>query len=837
MLHDLRYAIRAMLRRPAFTAVVVLCLALGIGANGALFGVIDAILFRPPAGVGRPDGVVRVDIRPADDPALRPRGGLMLRRGATAASYPDFTDLRDRTNVFSAVAAYATARVTLGTGESAEQLSAILASGAYFALLDVKPALGRFFLPEADHQAEERRQVAVLSDDFWRRRFGADPHVIGQSLLIEGKSFTIAGVAPPGFTGADLATPDVWLPLLSTGGTAGLGAAMTTSRAMMWLRVLARLAPGVSLARATTATLDVVHAGDEEASPGKGMPIPPRGPGLVLRGITRTASLVPISTHIDRAAGQESPVPLWLLAVTGTVLLIACANVASLLLARGAARRREIAIRLSIGASQGRLVRHLLTESVLLALLAGVAGVVIAAWSARLLHLLPIPPIAHPVDGRIIALTMALALATSLLFGLAPALHAARTGPGGVLRDETDRASAHRTRLRNGLTIAQIALSLVLLVGAGLFFRSLRNVRAIDTGYDLDHVLIASVNLNSRGYSDAAAADFYRRATERVRALPGIDAAALAEIIPFRMTAMTGISIPGRESPTGEPIIVSTNAVEPDYFRAMGVPLRAGRLFTAADREGSSPVAIINETMARRYWPDESAIGKCIDRRGAPSGSANACMEVVGVVRDAKYGDLQEGPTPHMYTPLAQSTHLGGALLHIRTRGAPEQSAAAVRRAIQTLEPNVPFVDVYPLATTLRSELLPWQIGTTAFTIFGALALTLAAVGLYGVIAFLVTQRTREVGIRMALGAQRGDVLALVLGHALRLTALGVGVGLVLAVALLRLLQHRMYGVSTADPLTLAGVALVLAAVAVAASALPALRAARVDPMIALRHE
>ncbi|MBX6331750.1 MAG: ABC transporter permease [Gemmatimonadaceae bacterium] len=422
-------------------------------------------------------------------------------------------------------------------------------------------------------------------------------------------------------------------------------------------------------------------------------------------------------------------------------------------------------------------------------------------------------------------------------FGLVPALHAARTGPGGVLRDETDRANAHRMRLRNGLTIAQIALSLVLLVGAGLFFRSLRNVRAIDTGYDLDHILIASVKLDSRGYSEAAAADFYRRAAERVRALPGIDAAALAQILPFRMVAMTGISIPGRETATGEPIIVSTNAVDPDYFRAMGISLRAGRLFTDADREGSTPVAIINGTMARRYWPDESAIGRCIGRPDAPSGSADACMEVVGVVRDAKYRDLQEDPTPHLYTPLAQSPRPGGALLHIRTRGAPEQSVAAVRRAIQTLEPNVPFVDVYPLASTLRAQLLPWQVGTTAFTIFGALALTLAAVGLYGVIAFLVTQRTREVGIRMALGAQRGDVLALVLGHALRLTALGVGAGLVLAVALLRLLQHRLYGVSTADPLTLVGVALLLAAVAVVASALPALRAARVDPMVALRHE
>jgi predicted permease len=832
MRQDIRFALRTMANSPTFSAVAILCLAIGIGANSAMYGILDALLFRPPAGVGRPDEVVRIDIQLPQD--RRPRGptARLMQQGGAFASYPDFTDLRDRTDVCSSVAAYSTTQVTLGSGTEARQLSAVLASGEYFRVLDTKPALGRFFPPDEDRIGRNMSQVAVLSYDLWRRQYGGDPAVIGRTLELNGRTFTITGVAPPHFTGVDLGTPDLWVPLLSLAGTTGPDRTLLTTRNAIWLRLLARLKPGVSLPRALTAATAVVRAADDEFAQAFRGPAPA---GLVPR---RTVVLSPVTARVDRAAGQESPVPVWLLAVTGTVLLIACANVAGLLLARGAARRREIAIRLSIGASRGRLVRQLLTESALLALAAGLTGLALSLWSVRLLHRLPIPPIDHPIDLRVAALTLIGATLTSVLFGLVPAMAAARTAPANVLREETGSAVATRTRLRNGLTIAQLALSLVLLVGAGLFFRSLRNVQAIDTGYDLDHLLLASVNLRANGYTDAASLELYRRAVERVRSLPGVEMASLADVVPFRMRVNLGIRIPGREERPEEPIIVSTSAVDPDYFRTVGLPLRAGRTFDDRDRAGATPVAVVNETMAKRYWPDRSALGQCFYAGGPGDTGDGPCLEIVGVVADAKYADLSEPPTPYFYRPLDQSREpMPGLTLYARTRGGPERLASAVQQAIRSLEPDLPFVNTYPLAETLRPQMRAWQIGTAAFTVFGVLALILATIGLYGVIAFLVTQRARELGIRLALGARRADVVALVIAQACRLTGAGIAVGLIAAIGAVRLLGHRLYAVSPTDPLTYGAVAGLLLLVALAASLIPALRASRVDPVVTLRAE
>jgi putative ABC transport system permease protein len=832
MRQDIRFALRAMANSPTFTAVAIVCLAIGIGANSAMYGILDALLFRPPAGVGRPDEVVRIDIQLPQDRRPRGPGARVMQQGGAFASYPDFTDLRDRTDVFSSVAAYSTTQVTLGSGTEARQLSAVLASGGYFRVLDTKPALGRFFPPDEDRIGRNASPVAVLSHELWRRQFGADPAVIGRTLELNGRTFTITGVAPPHFTGVDLGTPDLWVPLLSLAGTTGPDRTLLTTRNAIWLRLLGRLKPGVLLPRALTAATAVVRAADDEFAQAFRGPAPA---GLVPR---RTVVLSPVSARVDRAAGQESPVPVWLLAVTGIVLLIACANVAGLLLARGAARRRELAIRLSLGASRGRLVRQLLTESVLLALAAGLAAVVISLWSVRLLNLLPLPPIDRPIDLRVAAFTILGAALTSVLFGLVPALAAARTAPANVLREETAGPGGTRARLRNGLTIAQLALSIVLLIGAGLFFRSLRNVQAIDTGYDLDHLLLASVNLRARGYTDAAARELYRRAAERVRALSGVEATALANVVPFQMRVNLGIRIPGREERPEEPIIVSTSAIDPEYFRTVGLPLRAGRPFDDRDRAGSTPVAIVNETMAKRFWPDRSALGQCFYTGSPRDAGDGPCLEIVGIVADAKYADLSEPPTPYFYRPLEQAEEpLLGLTLYVRTRGAPDRAAPAVRQAIQSLEPNLPFVNAYPLAEVLRPQVRAWQMGTATFTIFGALALILATIGLYGVITFLVTQRTREVGIRLALGAQRSDVIALVLGHACRLAGAGVALGVAAAAGAVRLVGHRLYGVSPIDPLTYGAVAVLLLAVALAASLVPALRAAAVDPVVALRVE
>jgi len=830
LLNDLRYGARALRRAPGFTLVATLTLALGIGANAAMFGVVDALLFRPPARVADPGRLVRVQTTmptPPGEPAEL----------SSVLSYPAYTDSRDRARGFAGVAAYSRTTVTVGDGDEGRSEQALLATGNYFALLGVRPALGRSLAVTDDHQ-DAPVPSAVVSWDYWQRALSADPAAVGSSITINGRPFTVVGVAPKYFVGTELGAPAFWLPL-ATAPSLGYDARMTRSRYAAWLSVVGRLAPGVSREQAqASAQGAVLSALDEGADPpaGAGLGAGPtagevriaiRGPGGA------PGRRAPVQVKLARLAGGQQgalpgpmgpsralPVSLWFLAVTAAVLLIACANVANLLLARAANRAHELAVRLSIGATLG-----------------AAAGLLLAVVGVALLpRVIPLPPLPPLLDARVLLFTTALTAATTLAFGLAPALRAGRADLNVALAG-SGRGRASRSVGRNTLVVVQLAASVVLLVGAGLFVRSLRNVQAIDTGFAAERLLLASVDLRGSRMTREQADEFWRRALERVLALPGVRAAALGAMPPFEMMMMMPAAVPGRPTPDGRPLPAQTDFADANYFATLGIRLVQGRPFTEADRDGAAPVAIVNEALARRFWGGESPLGQCI--RLGDVGSDASCHEVVGVAADARYSDITQAAGPFFYRPRAQRppTARPMTVMHVRTAGDPAASAGAVRQALQGIDAAVPFVNVRPLVDLIRPQALPWRIGTLLFTLFGALGMVLAAVGLYGVISFLVAQRTREVGVRIALGAQRRDVLALVLGQGARLIVAGVATGALAAAAAARLFASMMYGVSGLDPLVYAATALVLGTVALFATWVPARRATRVDPMVALRAE
>jgi predicted permease len=533
---------------------------------------------------------------------------------------------------------------------------------------------------------------------------------------------------------------------------------------------------------------------------------------------------------------RAMPVSLWFLAITAAVLFIACANVANLLLARATNRAHEIAVRLSLGAQRWRLARQLLTESALLALLGGAGGVLLALAGVALLpRVIPLPPLPPFLDARVLAFSLLLTLATTVAFGLAPALRATRTdlqvalNASGRMRD-----SRHGGRM--ALVIGQLAISLVLLTGAGLFLRSLHNVKAIDTGFDSEHLLFASADLRGARRTREQSDEFWQRSLERVRTMPGVRAASLGATVPFQMNIMMPVSAYGAPAASGEPRVAQADFAGPGYFATLGVAITQGRAFTEDDREGSAPVAIVNETLAKRLWGGAPAIGKCIRAGMAPS---SPCAEVVGVASDARYADITSPPGPFFYRPLAQRPRMGPPMtaLHVRAEGDPAVLAGALRRELQGLDPEVQFVNVQPMTDLIRPQTLPWRIGTLVFTLFGGLGMLLAAVGLYGVLSFLVAQRTREMGVRMALGAQRQDVLTLVLGQGARLIGVGVAVGMIGAALAAQLFASMMYGVSALDPLVYGATAVLLMTIGLIATYVPARRATRVDPVVALRAD
>ena len=803
-------------KSPAFTIIAVLSLALGIGANTAIFSIVNVILLKPV---------------PVNEPARLASVFMLDQRnqGNLPLSHLNYQDLRDQNRVFSGMAAFAFAQLNWSTASDSEQVPAQVVSGNYFELLGVRPSPGRGFLPEEDRKPTP---VAVISHGFWERSLGSDPAIVGKTLTFNRTPFTIVGITPKGFTGTLLGGgPSVWVPM-SMHDVAQPNFTWYEQRRGLFLFAFGRLAPGVSVEQAS-ANLRTIFAQLEQAYPNdnKG-----RSAGAV--------SL--LEARLNPQGQQGAPVvqmSMILMSIVGIVLLIACANVANLMLARASRRRREIAIRLALGASRKRLVRQLLTESVILSVMGSALGLVLAYWLLGLLvgTNLPLPiPVNDnlSLDGRVLGFTAALALTTGPLFGLAPALQGSRPDVVPVLKNETVPAGGGRRglagifSLRQSLVVAQIALSIVSLVAAGLFVRSLSDSRQIDTGFATGGVLVMNFNLGREGYTPERGQQFYQQVVERMTTLPGVVRAAVAQNAPLGGGLLRSVMPEGADTTTRDRILVQVNSVSPGYLDTLNVPLQRGRDFTNDDADGAPKVVIVNETMAARFWPGDDALGKRFRFFGDDDFTT-----VVGIARDAKYNAVTEDATPYIYQPIRQS-YSPAAVLHVRSTVDAASLAAGVRREVQQLDPTLSVFNIRTLEDQVAQSLAPLRVNVILLTTFGALALLLASVGLYGVANYSVTQRTREIGVRMALGAGAGSVLGLVLGRGLVLVAAGLALGRGVAYAMTWAIPAALLpNISPRDPWTFAATAALLASVALIASYIPAWRATRIDPLVALRTE
>jgi predicted permease len=818
---DLRYTIRGLLREPLFTGGVVATLALGVGANATMFGIVDQLLLRPPAYVVEPSMVRRLYAATIDE-----NGVEGTDRGF---GYAAFVNFRAESKSFVDLAAWSMpSPAPLGRGAEAREVFAAPASASLFTMLGVHPHLGRFYSEVEDHPPTGAA-VVVIGHELWRTTFGGETSVLGRTITVDGADYQIVGVAPPGFAGIGLEKVDVWIPMTTSSagwmGRLRRDAAWWEVRGNVWLDLVGRLRPGVTTAEAE-AELAVLYP----RFLGSG---PDPAPAERLARTRPRIVLGPIQAARGPDPGASTRVTLWLLGVSAVVLIIACANVTNLLLSRATRRRREIAVQLAIGAGRGRLIRQLLLESVLLAAIGGVAGMLVARWGGGFVRALLLPSVAWNdtlIDPRVLLFTLVVVTLTGMLAGIAPAIQASQPDLTVALKAGAREGHGRRARMRTVLLVAQAALSVMLLVGAGLFVRSLGNASHIALGFDPQHVMRVEADLRVAGYSAAESRALNEQMFERVGALPGVASAALVATVPFYSMAMSQLTIPGRDSvPRGR---ATNSIVSPDYFAMIGTRLQRGRPFTDADREGSEPVAIVSEATARTLWPSGNALGQCV-RIGA--NETLPCYVVVGVVEDVHWADLQQQERLHVYTPVAQRRQ--PTTLLFRTKGDERATLDAVRRVVYELAPRLTFVRLVPLAQSIDVQLRPWKLGASMFTAFGALALVIAAVGLYSMLAYTVTLRTHELGVRIALGASARDVLRLVIGDGMRVTLVGVALGVAGALLLAPRLESLLYGVTGRDPLVLTGVVLALLAVALAASLAPALRAARADPSAALRND
>jgi predicted permease len=803
---DFQFALRMMLKHPGFTLLATLTLALGIGANTTVLSWVEFTLLNPVPGLAQTSGL------------------LSMSRGfpnPTPFSYPDFLDLQSRTTSFSGITAFTIAGVDVGNRNKPERLWATLSSANYFDILGVRPTRGRSFLAD-EETAIRDTPVVLISYNLWRTHFAQNPSVIGQTININQRPYTIVGVAPPQFQGCltGLQT-DLWIPAIMQKYILP-GGDVLKMRNKYWFMLMARLKSGVQREQAEReANLEMQRIVEQ-------FPDSHRGDDRVV--------LHPLWRAPFGANGYFYILLPMLMAIAGIVLLLACANVANLLLVRTTTRRSEFALRLSLGAKRSSLVRQLMIESLLLALVGGGSAVLVSLWSSRTLRNF-VPPMGLPisleahVDGTLLAAALFISLLSGLLFGILPALRSSVAPPAEVLKEDVGHHSGARRKMRlsKALVVVQLAISLLLMICAALFVRTFQQMQSTDPGFNPQGVLLASVDLFAADYSEDQGLEFDRTALAKVQTLPGVQSATLANGEPMRLVLSGVIVQPeGYVPQLRESMEVGSMIAGPDYFRTMEIPLASGREFAFSDIPHSQPVVIVNQSFAERFWPHEYALGK----RLMVSGN---WMYVIGVARNSKYLNLNEAPQPYIYLPAFQN-YSPLAVFHVRTSHDPLAAAPDLESALHELNPELPIFDVATLRSRLEVASASQRLAGAIAGAFGLLALTLAIVGIYGVVAFTTRERQYEIGVRMALGAQKREVLWLVLGQGIQLSGLGLVIGLALSFAFTRFLKSYLFSVNTTDPFTFLGVASLQVIVSLAACYIPAYRAARIAPMTSLRH-
>jgi predicted permease len=808
---DVRYSLRMIAKAPGYAAITILTLALGIGANTTIFTWINSTLLNPIPGLASPSEVVALSLgRPGDDPF--------------PFTYPDFEAMRNGQQSFAGLTvANLTAMSLTGKGKP-ERVWGMVASANYFDVLRVRPILGRGFLPEEDEKPGGA-PVAVISYRMWQTHFGANPSVVGQTLEINQHPYTIVGVTPAVFQGSQTGLrSDIWVPMMMEAQLVPQGDLLHDHH-YFWLNMLGRLKPGVA-PRQAQEEMTLRLAGEV-----KNYPEEHRGHDSV--------TVYPLWRGPFGANQLLALLLPMLMCIAGLVLLLACANVANLMLVRSVARRREIAIRTSLGASRWRLVRQMLVESLLLALAGGAVALLITFWTAgtfaRFLPTMDFPiSLEMRPDRTVLFAALVISILSGVIFGILPAWRSSSEAPVAVLKEDTGSASGsvRKARLTSGLVVAQISLSLLLLICAGLFIRSFMSAQQINPGFNSHNVLLASYDLFTAGYSDASGAEFDRQLVAKLESLPGIQSVSLSSRVPLGLGGgSTSVKPEGYVPQANESMETQDAIITPNYFKTMQIPIVKGRDFTLQDTMTSQRVVIVSETFVNRYWPNQEALGKRLN-----SDLTHEWFTVVGVARDSKVNSLNEKPTPFLCLPLYQ-VYRADMVINARTTGDPLAFSNAVENTAHELNPDLVVFEVTTLESRTQLASFPQRVAGTFVGAFGLLALMLAAIGIYGVTAYTTRQRTHEIGIRMALGASKQDILRLVLGRALLLTLVGVVLGLAASFALTRYLASQLLGVTSTDALTFSSVAILLCVVALFACLIPARRAMRVDPMVALRYE
>jgi predicted permease len=812
LLQDLKFGLRSLGKNPGFSLLVILTVALGIGANTTVFSWINATLLNPVPGLTRPNEVVSLTLsKPGENPF--------------PFTYPDVEAMRNGQRSFTGIAACNFATIDLTGRGKPERLAAMVASANYFDVLGVRPFLGRGFLPPEDEKPGGA-PVAVISYRLWQSHFAADPNIVGRTIELNQHPYTVVGVTPAAFQGSQTGVrTDLWVPIMMQAQFNPLGDLLHDHH-FFWLLAFGRLRPGVSPSQAQQ-EMTLLMKREVDSYP------------VEHKGHTAVAVYELWRNPFGLNFIMASLLPI-LMCIATLVLLLACANVANLMLVRSIGRRRQLAIRISLGCSRWRLVRQLLVESLMLSLAGGAVALLFTQWTQGvLMRFLPVTPdiplsLTVRTDSTVLLSALCISLLTGVIFGILPALRSSKIAPAEVIKEDAGSVSGSlgKMRLTSGLVVAQISLSLLLLICAGLLIRSFRSAQKIDPGFNPHNVLIASYDLFPAGYTEATGTEFHRQLLARLGTLPGVQSVAISDRIPLTFAgASTAVKPEGYVSPPNESMETQVAIVTPNYLHTLQIPLMQGRDFTAQDTKGSQPVAIVSEAFANRYWPGQQAIGKQLN-----SDLTHEWYTVVGVARDCKETGLNEKPMPFLYLPLFQ-IYRSGMMINLRTTGDPMASVKTVEDAVHQINPGVSVFDETTVEERSQFASFAQRVAGTFIGAFGLLSLVLAAIGIYGVTSFTTRQRTHEIGIRFALGATSQDVWRMVLGHGLKLTLIGVGLGLGLSILLTRFLRSLLLGVTSTDVLTYAAVTVLLCAVALFACFIPARWAARVEPIIALRHE